>query len=336
MNILITGCAGFIGFHTCMKFMKAGHWVAGIDNLNDYYDVSLKKARLNVLKKKQQFKFNLVDFKNPMGVINVIKREKIEKVIHLGAQAGVRYSIIEPHAYVNDNISGFLNILEACVSNKIEHVVYASSSSVYGTHTETPQKETLPCNTPMSMYAVTKKTNEMMAHSYSDMFGLKTTGLRFFTVYGPWGRPDMALFLFTKNIIEGEPIILNNNGDMKRDWTYIDDIVEGIYRVTFQEHLAVNRALWSRERALKAKFQVFNIGGGRQMNLITLVKYIEEKVGKRAIVKYQPMQMGDVKETFCDTSELEFVIGYKPSVKLKTGVNRFVDWYLKYYGKGEE
>jgi len=317
-KILVTGCAGFIGFHVSKMLCDNGYQVVGIDNMNDYYDVQLKKDRLQkVIYEENYIGFDDVDFfKNPIRLKHLFEDYKFDKVIHLGAQAGVRHSLEHPQDYIDNNITGFLNIIECCKKYDVKKLLYASSSSVYGHHVDMPFSEDQPCNIPANFYAVTKKCNEGMAYSYNRLYGLNSIGLRFFTVYGPWGRPDMALFLFTKAIIEGKPIDVYNNGDMSRDFTYVDDIVEGIKELLITD----------------CQNNIFNIGCGRPSQLMTFIAEIENKLGMPAIINKMPMQPGDIKSTYCDTSRLELETGYKPTTTIKEGISKFVDWYLEYYG----
>ena len=315
-KILVTGCAGFIGFHVSKMLCDNGYQVVGIDNMNDYYDVQLKKSRVVVLDYYNNFKWSKRDVRELDWLETVFNCDKFDKVIHLAAQAGVRHSMDHPQDYIDNNITGFLNILECCKKYEVKKLLYASSSSVYGHHVDMPFSEDQPCNIPANLYAVTKKCNEGMAYSYNRLYGLNSIGLRFFTVYGPWGRPDMALFLFTKAIIEGKPIDVYNNGDMSRDFTYVDDIVEGIKELLITD----------------CQNNIFNIGCGRPSQLMTFIAEIENKLGMPAIINKMPMQPGDIKSTYCDTSRLELETGYKPTTTIKEGISKFVDWYLEYYG----
>jgi len=315
-KILVTGCAGFIGFHMSKMLCENGYQVVGIDNMNDYYDVQLKKSRVVVLDYYNNFKWSKRDVRELDWLETVFNCDKFDKVIHLAAQAGVRHSMDHPQDYIDNNITGFLNILECCKKYEVKKLLYASSSSVYGHHVDMPFSEDQPCNIPANFYAVTKKCNEGMAYSYNRLYGLDSIGLRFFTVYGPWGRPDMALFLFTKAIIEGKPIDVYNNGDMSRDFTYVDDIVEGI------KELLVT----------VCQNNIFNIGCCRPSQLMTFIAEIETKLGMPAIINKMPMQPGDIKSTYCDTRRLELETGYKPKTTIKEGISKFVDWYLEYYG----
>ena len=348
MKILITGTAGFIGFHLAKVILDRGDEVVGFDSINDYYDVNLKYARLqNMGVEKNEIEYGkivqsitLKGYKFVKGKLEdfellkkLFQEEKFDKVCNLAAQAGVRYSLENPHAYINSNIVGFLNILECCRHNNIKHLAYASSSSVYGLN------ETMPFSThhnvdhPVSLYAASKKSNELMAHTYSQLFGLSTTGLRFFTVYGPWGRPDMALFLFTKAIIEDKTIDVFNYGNMKRDFTYIDDIVEGIKRVI--DNPPAGNKEWTGEApdpsCSKAPYKVYNIGNSSPVLLMEYIKAIEDALGKKANKNMMPIQPGDVPATWADVSDLESDLGYRPSTPVKTGVKNFINWYIKFY-----
>ena len=332
MKYLVTGAAGFIGTAVVEKLTAAGNIVVGIDNLNDYYDVTLKEARLK-LTEHSNFRFITVDIADRRGVTELFKEEKFDRVIHLAAQAGVRYSIENPHAYADSNLVGHLNILEGCRQSKVKHLVYASSSSVYGLNQKTPFETSDTVDHPVSLYAATKKSNELMAHSYSHLYDLPTTGLRFFTVYGPWGRPDMAPFIFTKKILEGDTIDINNNGDMWRDFTYIDDIVEGIVRIS--EVIPQRNDDWTVESGTPASssapYSVYNIGHGSPVNLMDFITEIESALGIEAKKNFREMQPGDVYKTYADTSDLFEATGYKPQVGLKQGVQALVDWYREFY-----
>tara|TARA_Y100001978_G_C23669185_1_gene422799 strand:+ start:295 stop:1317 length:1023 start_codon:yes stop_codon:yes gene_type:complete len=338
MKILVTGAAGFIGFHLCYKLLEKNNSVVGIDNFNDYYDPSLKHARKNELDKfafKKGLNFDLLDgdISNSSDLNRIFSHYKPEVVVNLAAQAGVRYSIENPSAYIKANILGFSNILEECRNKSIKHLIYASSSSVYGGNINMPFKENQSVDHPISLYAATKKSNEVMAHSYSHLYDLPTTGLRFFTVYGPWGRPDMALFLFTKSIIEEKPINIFNNGKMVRDFTYIDDVVEGVCRLIpkppignelFDKHNPDPSSSWS-------PYQIFNIGNSCPTPLMEYIKAIENAVGKKAKNNFLGMQPGDVEKTSSCTKKLEDWIGFKPNTSIVEGVNKFVKWYRQYY-----
>ena len=335
MTYLVTGAAGFIGFHLCKRLLMEGEKVIGVDSMNDYYDINLKKARLDILYKlsSNNFFFEKEKLENKKNIFNIFKLRKPKNVINLAAQAGVRYSIENPEAYLNSNLVGFLNILEACRNHDIKHLVYASSSSVYGGNTKMPFSELDNVDHPVSLYAASKKANELMAHSYSHLFDIPSTGLRFFTVYGPWGRPDMALFLFTKSIIEGKPIKIFNNGEMIRDFTYIDDIIESIYRVIrkppIKNHL-FNKAKPNASISW-APYKIFNIGNSNPVNLMEYIKAIENELGIEAKKKFMPLQPGDVVETLSDTSSLEDWIGFKPNTSIESGIKKFVTWYRDFY-----
>ena len=348
MKVLITGTAGFIGFHLAKKLLDRGDEVVGLDIINDYYDVNLKYARLRETgispdknkygesirsTKYPNYSFIKMGLEDKQGIDQVFEREKFEKVCNLAAQAGVRYSLENPMAYINSNIHGFINILEACRYNNISHLTYASSSSVYGLNERMPFSTHDNVDHPVSLYAASKKSNELMAHTYSHLFGLPTTGLRFFTVYGPWGRPDMALFIFTKAILEGKPIQIFNNGNMKRDFTYVDDIVEGVIRI-LDKPSAPNKD-WSGKKpdpaSSVAPYRIYNIGNSRPVNLMDFIETLEKYLGKKAIKEFMPMQPGDVHQTYADVNELEKDFGYRPSVDLEVGVRRFVEWYGGYF-----
>lgn len=332
MKVLVTGAAGFIGMHAALQLLGRGDQVVGIDNLNDYYDVSLKEARLARLTQKSGFSFYRVDVADRSAMEQLFSAEQPDKVIHLAAQAGVRYSLTNPHAYIDANLQGFINILEGCRHNAVKHLVYASSSSVYGGNTKLPFSEHDNIDHPVSLYAATKKANELMAHTYSHLFRLPTTGLRFFTVYGPWGRPDMALFLFAKAIQEGCPIDVFNYGKMVRDFTYIDDIVEGLVRVLDKPATASSAFDSSNPdpASSNAPYRVFNIGNNQPTPLMDYIEALEGAMGKIAAKNYLPMQMGDVPATAANTDELHAWVGFKPNTPIKEGVGRFVDWYMRY------
>jgi len=334
MKILVTGSAGFIGFHTCLKLIEQGHHVYGIDNINDYYEPKLKFDRLRELgfnesetklfkhelqsNRFNSLRFSRIDLEDFDSIDKLFKKEKFNVVCHLAAQAGVRYSIENPKAYVDCNIIGFFNILEGCRNHKVNHLVYASSSSVYGENKKVPFKTSDNVDCPISLYAATKKSNELMAHSYGHLYGFKTTGLRFFTVYGPWGRPDMAYYLFTEAILKNKPIKLFNNGKMKRDFTYIDDIVNGVSKV-------IEKNIDSREH-----YKIYNIGNNKTVTLEDFITTIEKSIGKKAIIEIYPMQKGDVSKTFADIDELIKDYNYEPSYTIKEGLSKFVEWYLNY------
>jgi UDP-glucuronate 4-epimerase len=332
-KVLITGAAGFIGFHLTQKAIQLGYAVTGIDNLNDYYDVSLKHARLNILKGLQNFTFREMDLSDRKAIQGLFADHQFSCVINLAAQAGVRYSLINPHAYLESNLHGFLNILEGCRHNKVGHLIYASSSSVYGANKKMPFSVHDNVDHPISLYAASKKSNELMAHTYSALYGLPTTGLRFFTVYGPFGRPDMALFLFTKAILEGKPIDVYNHGKMKRDFTYVADIVEAISRLV--PKVPKPDPQWSGLKpdpsSSFAPYRLFNIGNNSPVELLRFIEIVEEKIGKKAIRNFLPIQDGDVPETYADVDDLMQEVDFKPSTPIETGIGNFVDWYLSYY-----
>ena len=334
MHYLVTGAAGFIGFHTAKRLLETGHHVTGIDNINDYYDTKIKYDRLSLLQIHEQFEFHERDLVEADFVADLITGQKPERIIHLAAQAGVRYSIENPHAYVQSNIIGFLNILEACKLARTPHLTYASSSSVYGANTAIPFSSKHGVDHPLSMYAATKKSNEMMAHCYSSLFQLPTTGLRFFTVYVPWGRPDMALFLFTRAILAGEPIKVFNYGKHQRDFTYIDDIVEGVIHTA--NGIAQPNPDWDSNNpdpdSSRAPFRIYNIGNNRKVQLLDYIETLEIQLGIKAIRHELPLQAGDVPDTWADCSELAEDFGYAPSTPVETGIARFVEWYREYYG----
>ncbi|OZT78623.1 NAD-dependent epimerase [Salinicoccus roseus] len=331
-KILITGTAGFIGSHMAKRLLEEGHAVVGIDNMNDYYDVTLKHDRLEVLLEGRLHNYE-VDISDTKSVMEIFRSEQPEIVINLAAQAGVRYSIDNPHEYITSNINGFTNILEGCRHHGVEHLIYASSSSVYGANTSKPFSTSDNIDHPLSLYAATKKANELMAHTYSHLYNLPTTGLRFFTVYGPWGRPDMALFKFTRAMLAGEPIDVYNNGRMMRDFTYIDDIVEAITRLT--EHVPAGNAEWNGESpdpaSSQAPYKVYNIGNNAPVRLMAFIEAIERHLGRVADKHYMPLQPGDVPETYADVTDLYNTIQFKPSTEIDAGVRRFIDWYMKYY-----
>jgi UDP-glucuronate 4-epimerase len=331
IKVLVSGAAGFIGMHSALQLLGRGDQVVGVDNLNDYYDVALKEARLARLTSKSGFSFHRVDVADRISMEKLFSAEQPDKVIHLAAQAGVRYSLTNPHAYIDANLQGFMNILEGCRHNAVKHLVYASSSSVYGGNTKLPFSEHDNIDHPVSLYAATKKANELMAHTYSHLFRLPTTGLRFFTVYGPWGRPDMALFLFAKAIQEGRPIDVFNHGKMVRDFTYIDDIVEGLIRVLDKPATASSAfdATHPDPASSNAPYRVFNIGNNQPRQLMDYIDELEAAMGKTAAKNYLPMQMGDVPATAANTDELNAWVGFKPNTSIKVGVVRFVDWYLE-------
>lgn len=332
-KVLVTGAAGFIGFHLSKKLSSLGYKVVGFDNLNDYYDVNLKKSRLTILQRQDSFEFiqgNLIDRK---AISDLFRNHTIGYVVNLAAQAGVRYSLTNPHAYLESNLHGFLNVLEACRHNDVKHLVYASSSSVYGANKKMPFSVHQNVDHPLSLYAASKKSNELMAHTYSALYNLPTTGLRFFTVYGPYGRPDMALFIFTKAILEGKPIDIYNYGKMKRDFTYVEDIVEGITRLiptvpTPNEHWT---GLNPDPSSSFAPYRIFNIGNNQPVQLMDFVEAIEEKLGMKAVKNLLPLQDGDVPETYADVEALIKAVGFKPATSIKDGIDKFIDWYKDYY-----
>ncbi|HVR43295.1 MAG TPA: NAD-dependent epimerase [Thermoanaerobaculia bacterium] len=331
--ILVTGAAGFIGFHTASRLLDRGDRVVGIDNLNPYYDPALKEARLAILERREGFTFRRLDLADRGGMEALFAEHEPRRVIHLAAQAGVRYSIDDPHAYVDANVTGFLHVLEGCRHHGVEHLVYASTSSVYGANTRQPFSEHQGANHPMALYAATKRANELMAHSYADLFGLPSTGLRFFTVYGPWGRPDMALFKFTRGILAGEKIPVYNHGDMVRDFTYVDDVVEGVIRAS--DRPARPDPSWRGDdpdpATSYAPWRIYNIGNNRPVRLLRYIEILEECLGRRAEMELLPMQPGDVPSTLADTADLEREVGFKPHTPVEVGVRRFVDWYREYY-----
>ncbi len=333
MKILVTGAAGFIGFHTAIKLCERGDTVVGLDNFNDYYDVSLKEARAAILDDFDNFTMVRAELADRPAIEALFAREKFAKVIHLAAQAGVRYSIENPHAYVDSNIVGTLNVLEGCRYNDVEHLTYASSSSVYGANTAMPFSVHQNVDHPLALYGATKKSNELMAHVYSDLYGLPTTGLRFFTVYGPFGRPDMALFLFTKSIIDGKPIDVFNHGQHKRDFTYIDDIVEGVVRTS--DHTAEPNEDWDPANpdpgTSRAPYRLYNIGNQQPVELLDYIAAIENSLGRKAEMNMLPLQPGDVPDTWADSSDLVADVDYEPSTTVETGVKNFIDWYLEFY-----
>ncbi|TSA40881.1 MAG: NAD-dependent epimerase [Methylococcaceae bacterium] len=333
MKILVTGAAGFIGSALCIRLLQRGDDVIGVDNLNDYYDVQLKQARLNRLFDYTKFTFKKLDIVNQVEVQQLFQEQGVSKVMHLAAQAGVRYSITHPDTYINSNIVGFMNILEGCRHHKVEHFAYASSSSIYGANTRMPFSIHDNVDHPVSLYAATKKANELMAHTYSHLYQLPTTGLRFFTVYGPWGRPDMSAFMFTKNIIEGKPIDVFNYGNHRRDFTYIDDIIEGVIRVVDKPALANQE--WSGDQpdpgTSKAPYRIYNIGNNTPVSLLTFIETLERCIGKEAIKHFLPMQPGDIPDTYADVTDLQKEFNYKPATQLREGLGHFVEWYKDFY-----
>lgn len=329
MKVLVTGAAGFIGYYVTLQLLSRGDQVVGVDNLNDYYDVSLKQARLDQIFKHPQaanFQFIKLDLADVEATAQLFNQEQFDRVVHLAAQAGVRYSLQNPNAYVQSNLVGFTNVLEGCRHSQVKHLVYASSSSVYGGNTKMPFSEKDTVDTPVSLYAATKKANELMAHTYSHLYGLPTTGLRFFTVYGPWGRPDMSPFLFADAILNNKPIKVFNHGDMMRDFTYVDDIVEGVIRV-------LDKPATPQEGS-HVPYRIFNIGNSQPEKLMDFIGIMESAFGKAAEKEFLPMQAGDVKATYADTSALEAWVGFKPNTSLNQGVKKFSEWYKAYYKFG--
>lgn len=333
MNYLVTGAAGFIGFHVCQRLLSAGYQVVGIDNLNDYYDVNLKLARLDLIKSSPRFSFIKCDLADREAIANLFAQHAFQRVIHLAAQAGVRYSIDNPHTYADSNLVGHLNILEGCRHHRVEHLLYASSSSVYGLNRKLPFSADDSVDHPISLYAATKKANELMSHTYAHLYGLPVTGLRFFTVYGPWGRPDMALFKFTRAIMAGESIDVYNYGQMKRDFTYIDDIVESIFRL--QAIIPEPDVNWTVENGSpatsSAPYRVYNIGNGQPVMLMSYIEALENALGKKAKKNILPMQPGDVLNTGADTEPLFAITGFKPQTSIDEGIKRFTTWYRHFY-----
>ena len=333
MSILVTGAAGFIGFHYSKRLLDAGLTVVGLDNLNPYYDVRLKQNRLAILKAYDHFEFADLDLADQDGMAELFSTHEFSRVVNLAAQAGVRYSLENPRSYVDSNLVGFLNILEGCRHHKIEHLIYASSSSVYGLNTLMPFSVHHNVDHPVSLYAASKKANELMAHTYSHLYGLPTTGLRFFTVYGPWGRPDMALFLFTRAILEGKPIKVFNYGKMQRDFTYVDDIVEGMFRLL--DHLPEPNPDWRGDApdpgTSPAPYRLYNIGNNNPVKLMDFIGAIEAALGREAEKEMLPIQPGDVPSTYADVDALQEAVGFRPSTPLKIGVERFIAWYREYY-----
>ena len=333
MKILVTGAAGFIGYHTAAKLLDRGDEVLGIDNLNDYYDVALKKARLSRLVGRNGFRFLEANIADRKMMTKCFAREQFDRVINLAAQAGVRYSLENPYAYIESNISGFLNILEGCRHNRVAHCVFASSSSVYGANTRMPFSVKDQVDHPLSLYAATKKSNELMAHTYASLYGTPMTGLRFFTVYGPWGRPDMALFIFTKKILAGEPIDVFNHGRHARDFTYIDDIVEGVVRSL--DKTAEPDAAWSGDHpdpaTSNAPYRIYNIGNNAPVQLEHFISVIEHETGRKAIRNFLPAQPGDVEKTYANVDALTEAVGFKPATPIEEGIGRFVTWYRDHY-----
>lgn len=333
MKILVTGAAGFIGFHVCKRLLAQGDTVIGLDNVNNYYDPALKEARLAQLVKHPEFRFVRMDLADRKAMPAFFEAEKPRRVINLAAQAGVRYSLTNPHAYIDSNLTGFLNILEGCRHTGVEHLVYASSSSVYGANTKMPFSVHDNVDHPVSLYAASKKANELMAHSYSHLFNIPTTGLRFFTVYGPWGRPDMALFLFTKAILDGKPIDVFNNGQLRRDFTYIDDIAQGVVAAT--AHIPSKNPNWTGNKpdpaTSLAPYKLYNIGNSQPVQLMELIETLENTLGKKAQKNFLPMQPGDVPATYADVEDLAQAVDFRPGTSIATGIKNFVDWYREYY-----
>ena len=333
MKVLVTGTAGFIGSHVARKLLARGDEVIGLDNLNDYYDVGLKQARLARVQAYPGYTHVHADLADRAAVEKLFATHKPERVVNLAAQAGVRYAATNPHVYVSSNVTGFLHVLEGCRQHGVQHLVFASTSSVYGANRDLPFSEHRPAEHPLTLYAATKKANEQMAHSYAHLYGVPATGLRFFTVYGPWGRPDMALFLFTRNILAGKPIDVFNHGNHKRDFTYVEDIVQGVVRTL--DRPATPDPAWNSDdpdpATSRAPYRVYNIGNNAPVELARYIEVIEECLGKKAVKNLLPLQPGDVPDTFADVQELERDVGYKPSTPIETGVRAFIDWYREYY-----
>ncbi|HMG36080.1 MAG TPA: NAD-dependent epimerase [Blastocatellia bacterium] len=333
MVVLVTGAAGFIGMHVARRLIERGDVVTGIDNLNDYYDVRLKEARLERLTPHRNFRFVKMDIADRPRIARLFDEHRFDRVVHLAAQAGVRYSLTNPHTYAESNLTGFLNVLEECRRTGVEHLVYASSSSVYGASTKMPFSVRDSVDHPISLYAATKKANELMAHAYSHLYSIPTTGLRFFTVYGPWGRPDMALFRFTKAILEGRPISVFNHGKMRRDFTYVDDITEGVVRVL--DRVATQDPNWSAHSpdtaTSSAPYRIYNIGNNKPVELLRLITVLEDALHRKAQKEMLPMQPGDVPATYADIEDLTQDLDFRPMTSIETGVRRFVDWYLDYH-----
>jgi UDP-glucuronate 4-epimerase len=332
-TILVTGAAGFIGFHLTRRLLAGGMEVTGLDSLNDYYDVNLKKSRLDLLRTDPRFRFVQIDLKNKDEVDGLFQKHHFECVINLAAQAGVRYSLTHPYAYLDSNLTGFLNILEACRHFQAGHLIFASSSSVYGASKKMPFSTHDNVDHPLALYAASKKSNELMAHAYSHLYKIPVTGLRFFTVYGPYGRPDMALFIFTKAILEGRPIDVYNFGKMKRDFTYVDDIVEGIVKLI--PKVPAGNKDWNPRQpdpsSSFAPYRIFNIGNNQPVELLEFIEVLEEKLGRKAVKNFLPLQDGDVEETYADITDLEQVTGFRPSTSIDEGIGKFVTWYREYY-----
>jgi len=336
MRVLVTGAAGFIGFHVASRLLARGDEVIGLDNLSPYYDPTLKEARLAILKKQPRFSFEKIDLADRASMEALFARGKIQRVVHLAAQAGVRYSIQNPHAYAESNLTGTLHVLEGCRHHGIEHLVFASTSSVYGANTHMPFSVHQNVDHPLSFYAATKKANELMAHTYASLYGLPVTGLRFFTVYGPWGRPDMALFMFTRNILAGRPIDVFNYGKHRRDFTYVDDIAGGV--IASLDHIATPNERWDSNKpdpaTSRAPYRLYNIGNNRPVELMHYIEVLEQCLGRKAEKNLLPLQAGDVPDTWADAEDLERDVGYRPATPVEEGVRRFVEWYLGYYKDG--
>jgi len=332
-KMLVTGCAGFIGFHVAQRLLQMGYEVFGIDNLSDFYDVNLKKARLQQLTKQAHFRFMKLCLTDRQGTAGLFASEKFDKVVHLAAQAGVRYSLTHPHAYVDANVVGFLNVLEGCRAQGVKHLVFASSSSVYGANTRMPFSVHHHVDHPVSVYAATKKANELMAHAYASLYALPCSGIRFFTVYGPWGRPDMALFLFTKAILEGTPIDVFNFGKMQRDFTYIDDAVEGVVRIA--NAIPRGNPAWNGDEpdcgSSSAPYRIYNLGNNKPTDLLTVIRVLEERLGRKAKLNLLPLQPGDVPATCADIEDVVREFGFTPKTSLEEGIRRFLEWYREYY-----
>lgn len=335
MKILVTGSAGFIGSALAIRLLDDGHDVVGVDNFNDYYDVKIKHDRVSLANKYKHYSIHKIDVVDKFSILELFKKENFDRVIHIAAQAGVRYSIENPSAYIDANVHGFMNILEACREYPVEHLVYASTSSVYGSNKSMPFNESVGVNHPVSLYAATKKSNELMAHTYSHLFNIPCTGLRFFTVYGPWGRPDMALFKFTKNILSGDPIDVYGYGEQSRDFTYIDDIVEGVMRVmSIKATPSEKFDPKNPDPSLSSvPYRIYNIGSNNPQPLMKYIKVLEECLGIEAKKNMMPMQLGDVKDTFADVNKLIEDVGYKPETSIEVGIEKFVKWYRQYYKK---
>jgi len=332
-KVLVTGAAGFIGFHLSKRLCREGYRVTGIDNINNYYDINLKNARLAQLDKEDLYSFRKIDLGEKQLLDILFQKERFDYVINLAAQAGVRYSLINPYAYIDSNITGFLNLLESCRQFPVKHLIFASSSSVYGANTKMPFSEHDNVDHPISLYAATKKANELLAHTYSNLFGIPATGLRFFTVYGPWGRPDMALFMFTKAIIDGKPIDIYNHGKMKRDFTYIDDIVDGIVKLI--SHVPLANDAWDRNHpdgaTSFAPYRIFNIGNNNPVELLKFIEVLESAIGKKAIKNLMDIQPGDVPATYADIKDIQKEVGFNPATSIEAGIPLFVDWFKSYY-----